>query len=428
MKRYAFAGASGRALNMFIEPIVYDYSESCEIVGVFDVNSDRCEIVREKVGGSFPSFDDFDKMLAETKPDTVIVTTVDGFHHEYIIRSMEFGCDVIVEKPITTDEEKLRRILEAERKTGQQLIVTFNYRFVPYNVELKRILREGDLGSIFHVDFELTLDMIHGASYFRRWHSEKAKSGTLLVHKATHYFDLFNWWIEQEPVSVYALGSLRYYGANREERGERCLTCDHKESCLYYWNIENDEFASEFYLKPEKEDGYIRDRCIFHDKVDIYDTMSVMVAYDGGTTLNFSLNAHSPYENWKMAVHCEKGKLEAEELRTGPASQVSMEPIRVYNRYGQLLTHSIPRQPVAAQRDMGIASYTRKGHKGGDVRIQRAIFHGLSEDPYGLMADSRAGALSALCGIAATRSIEQGGKVIKMTDLVPEDLLYRERA
>lgn len=30
----------------------------------------------------------------------------------------------------------------------------------------------------------------------RRWHREKQNSGGLLVHKATHHFDLVNWWID----------------------------------------------------------------------------------------------------------------------------------------------------------------------------------------------------------------------------------------
>ena len=42
---------------------------------------------------------DFEQMIAEQKPDTIIVTSVDRTHHEYIVRAMELGCDVISEKP-----------------------------------------------------------------------------------------------------------------------------------------------------------------------------------------------------------------------------------------------------------------------------------------------------------------------------------------
>ena len=55
----------------------------------------------------------------------------------------------------------------------------------------------------------------------RRWHREK-HTGGLLVHKATHHFDLVNWWIDSYPSEVFALGDLQFYGrANAEARGER---------------------------------------------------------------------------------------------------------------------------------------------------------------------------------------------------------------
>ena len=70
-------------------------------------------------------FANFDEMMKTVRPDTVIVTTVDRYHHEYIIKALEYGCDVITEKPLTIDEDKCNAILEAERKTGKKVIVTF---------------------------------------------------------------------------------------------------------------------------------------------------------------------------------------------------------------------------------------------------------------------------------------------------------------
>src|SRR5690606_11812516 len=102
--------------------------------------------------------------------DVVIVATVDNTHHEYIIRAMEAGCDVISEKPLTTDAEKCMAILEAERRTGRTVTVTFNARFTPYSARIKQLLDEGILGSVLNVSLEWHLDRVHGADYFRRWH------------------------------------------------------------------------------------------------------------------------------------------------------------------------------------------------------------------------------------------------------------------
>ena len=77
------------------------------------------------------SSDDFDRMVEETEPDVVIVTTVDAFHHEYVVRAMELGCDAITEKPMTIDVEKCNLIIDTAKRTGRELRVAFNYRWPP---------------------------------------------------------------------------------------------------------------------------------------------------------------------------------------------------------------------------------------------------------------------------------------------------------
>src|SRR5579871_1541443 len=136
MRRYALAGASSRSLGMYARPIVERYSDNAAIAGIFDLNTTRAAFVSRQCG-DVPVFDDFDAMLERTRPDCVIVTTVDRYHHEYIIRALEAGCDAITEKPMTIDDEKCRAILSAERRTGRRVTVTFNYRFAPYITRVK---------------------------------------------------------------------------------------------------------------------------------------------------------------------------------------------------------------------------------------------------------------------------------------------------
>ena len=75
--------------------------------------------------------DEFEKMIEEQKPDCVIVTSIDRTHHKYIVRAMELGCDVISEKPMTTDADKCQEIIDAIKRTGKHLRVSFNYRYAP---------------------------------------------------------------------------------------------------------------------------------------------------------------------------------------------------------------------------------------------------------------------------------------------------------
>ncbi|MFH2069003.1 MAG: Gfo/Idh/MocA family oxidoreductase [Candidatus Omnitrophota bacterium] len=409
MKKYVLVGASGRSIGMYAQPIKERFSDCAKIVGIFDVNPLRAKKVKEIVGLGCEVFTDFDAMLKKTRPDVSIVTTVDRFHHLYIIKSLEAGLDAIVEKPMAIDAKKCNAILESEKKTGKKVTVTFNYRFTPYTTRIKELLKKEIVGNILNVNFEWMLDTSHGADYFRRWHRKMENSGGLLVHKATHHFDLLNWWLEEEPEQVMAFGSRRFYGPTRKERGERCLTCRYKKTCEFYLDITRSTVGvplKEFYLETESADGYYRDRCVFAEEIDIYDTMSVNVQYSGGAFLSYSLTAHSPYEGWKASINGTKGRLEIAEYHSGMKVAEPALYINLYNRKGEKMEYTIPK--------------ATGGHGGGDERLQDMLFRGGIPDPLNHQAGSYAGATSILTGIAANKSIKDG-KAIRIKDLVPLD-------
>ncbi len=402
MKRYALAGASSRGLEMYARPIAREFQETAQLVGVYDPNPVRAAYVGGEAGA--PAFDDFDRLLREARPDRVIVTTVDRYHHEYIIRALEAGCEAIAEKPMTIDDEKVRAILDAEVRTGRRVTVTFNLRFVPYVTRVKELLQAGAIGRVLSVHFEWMLDTQHGADYFRRWHRRLENSGGLLVHKATHHFDMANWWLEDEPQTVHAFGGLRFYGPTRRERGERCSTCAHRAGCEFFVDYAADPAMQALYFAAEREDGYYRDRCVFADEIDIYDTMSLAVRYKGGAQMSYSLVAHSPYEGWRMALNGTGGRMEVQEFHSGRRAGEAWDEVRVYNRRGELLTYEVPKATGS--------------HAGSDARLRRMLFAEAPEpDPLGLMAGSWAGAMSVLIGVAANRSIASG-QPVRIADLL----------
>lgn len=406
-KKYVFAGASKRAYDMFALPMLKEFPERVSIEGIFDINPKRSAYIAAACGG-VPVFDDFDAMLRAVKPDAVIVTTVDAFHHEYIIKALEAGCDAITEKPMTIDAAKVRMILECEKRTGRRVQVTFNYRFMPYMTKIKELLVGGAIGDVYSVDFEWLLDQNvrvngHGASYFRRWNRYLDKSGGLLVHKSTHHFDLINWWIGERPREVAAFAKLRLYGKNRKDHGERCLNCEYADSCEYYWDISKNSFETDFYLGSESVDGYHKDSCVFSEDIDIYDTMGVSVQYDGGCILSYSLNATTPYEGFRMAINGAKGRLEAEIFETGILSREHVGRIRVFDSKGNMAVYNLPD--------------SEGDHGGGDIRIRRMLFKGDLPDPLGHLAGSVDGALSVLIGVAANTSVREK-RIVAVDELI----------
>ena len=217
-KRYALVGTGGRGVHMYAKPIVEKYGAQAELVAMCDVNPKRLELANNIIKRNIPIYTNFDKMLKKVKFDTLIVATKDSTHHEFIIKALETGHDAITEKPMTIDDEKCRAILKAEEESKRKVTITFNYRYVPYVTRIKELLCKDIIGDIVSVDFQWYLDTSHGADYFRRWHRRKENSGGLLVHKATHHFDMVNWFLDDDPEEVFARGALKFYGRTREKR------------------------------------------------------------------------------------------------------------------------------------------------------------------------------------------------------------------
>jgi len=424
-KRYAQVGLGTRS-NMFTNALVDTYRNQTELVAFCDRNQGRMDLrnrkIAEKGHPAVPTYkaEDFEKMVAETRPDAVIVTTgPDVTHDHYICRTLELGCDAVTEKPMTTDEQRCRRILETIRKTGRKLQVTFNYRYAPPRSQVKEILDGGAIGEILSVDFAWLLDTRHGADYFRRWHRRLANSGSLLVHKSTHHFDLVNWWLGDTPAEVFCHGSLRFYTPENADRmglagrGERCLKCPVAAKCKFYLDLNANPGLKELYLDNEGEDGYFRDRCVFSDEIDIWDNMSVSVRYKGGALLNYMLHAHSPYEGYRIAFNGTKGRLEHMACENTYISGTDSVP-------GELTRDNVSITLIpefAAPQQIKVRTGSG-GHGGGDPVMLADIFDpNAPADPLKRKADQRDGAYSILVGVAAYRSI-QTGKAVRIEDLL----------
>ena len=283
-----------------------DFGDCAELVAVCDLNPVRlASAVNEltALGGAPVGYTSLEALLAEARPDALIVATVDRTHADLAAQALAAGCDVVLEKPMATTAAGVLKILHAQRDTGRQVQVSFNARYGAATETVARLLREGAIGRVLSAEFVEYLDTAHGADYFRRWHRRKENSGGLLVHKASHHFDQLNWWLDDDPERIYADGALNYYGPKRIERGVRCRTCGYYGECPFHLDLEADASLSALYLAAEGADGYWRDRCVFASEIDIEDTLSLVIRYRGGALVTYSLCAFAPYEGQRIGFN-----------------------------------------------------------------------------------------------------------------------------
>ncbi len=427
-KKYAVCGLSERAMSMYIQPICSTFAESSVLVGLLDIDPVRFDVCRRKVPqtGKVPTFGEgeLDGMIEEAKPDCIIVTGRDSTHAEYVVGALEHDVDVICEKPMVTTSEDAVRVLEAERQSKGELIVTFNYRYAPIHRRIRRLIAEGSLGRVVQVDLNWYIDTRHGSSYFMRWNRQRRHSGGLSIHKACHHFDLVQWWIGQRPTEVFAYTALNYYGPESEynpakEDGRRCSECRYVDECVYVsrWSTRSErvmrravavgegggdaaagnEAAGHTAAGRRRYTGYSPDACIFDSEIDTEDTYTASIRYDGGAFLSYSANFSCPYEGYTLAINGTRGRLETKEYHAPDRVPfpVPVQTIDYFPLFGSKETiHVVP---------------SAGEHGGGDPRLLEDLFlgpHGNSQDR--ILAGGIDGAYAVAAGEAVVRSAAVG--------------------
>ncbi|MEV0660372.1 Gfo/Idh/MocA family protein [Actinomadura luteofluorescens] len=420
--RYAFVGLGHRA-QMYVDALLGEWSDTGEIAALCDPNRTRLRYHLDRIGREVPCFapEEFGAVL--DLADAVVVTTVDAAHARYVVAALDAGKDVVVEKPLCTTAEDCAAIAAAAERGPGRLVVTFNYRYAPRNSAVRRLVAEGAIGEVASVHFDWALDTVHGADYFRRWHRDRANSGGLLVHKSTHHFDLVNWWIADAAASVYAQASLRFYGAANArarglaERPARARDAAGLGTDPFLLDLSADPRLKRLYLDAEHEDGYLRDQDVFGEGVTIDDNMAVLVRYEGGAMLTYSLNAHAPAEGYRAVLNGTAGRLELDVVeRAWTPPHAAIDPTASGKEHAagaseRLVLHRHWREPEEIVIENGAGA-----HGGGDALLLDDVFRGPSHDPLSRQAGYRAGVASVMIGVSAGLSAATGAPVALTAD------------
>jgi predicted dehydrogenase len=424
---------------MFARSLATTHADRARLVAFADVNPARIAAHNRQLAalGAAPATrwaaEALPDMIAAEQVDVLIVTTVDRTHDEYIVAGLRAGCDVITEKPMTVDVPRCRRILDAVARTGRHVTVTFNYRYNPIHEKVRELLADGVVGEVGSAHFEWLLDVRHGADYFRRWHREKANSGGLLVHKASHHFDLVNWWLATAPEQVFASGRLVFYGENGSRHGyDRGYARAHGAPAAvgdpFALHLADSPGLRELYLDAEHLDGYHRDQSVFAPGVTIEDDLAVLVRYATGATMTYHLTAYAPWEGYRFMVNGSKGRLELEVVESDHVAPAAAGRLKGAQLHGDAAAaesggYTLTVRPFwQPPYQVEVPGYRREGHGGADVRMTEVLFgpdgyDGGTPDRLGRAATERDGAASLLVGLAGNASLATGAPV-RVADLL----------
>ena len=163
--------------------------ETVELVAASDVNAGLGQQRAKELGCAF--YVDHCEMLAETRPDVVVILTPHPFHAPIAIDCLQAGCHVLVEKPMAVHVAQADAMIEAATRTGRLLAVCFQQRFRSEIRTARELIRQGQLGAIQRVDVMTT--WTRTAAYYRSgaWRATwTGEGGGVLLNQASHDLDL----------------------------------------------------------------------------------------------------------------------------------------------------------------------------------------------------------------------------------------------
>ena len=185
--------------------------DDVELLGVADDDTQRGQqIAHQNEARYYPS----SEALLEAKPDGVIICTENNRHRPLVEMAAARGVHVLCEKPIATNLEDARAIVEACDRAGVLLMTAFPMRFSAPLLEIKARLDGGDFGDVysFNATNQGELPTKH-----RSWFvdPELAGGGAIMDH-TVHLVDLMRWFTGSEVATMYAR-SNRIFHADQVE-------------------------------------------------------------------------------------------------------------------------------------------------------------------------------------------------------------------
>ncbi len=172
----------------------YRDHEKADLICVADKNPLRLEGVKE-VFGVKRVYTSYEEMLEKEELDAVSICTPNYLHKEQVIKSLEHGCNVLVEKPMTISTKEADEIVKKVEETGKILMVGMHWRFTPTFSYLKSLIKEGKLGEIYFAEGNWLRR--RGVPGLGGWFTTKQMSGGgPLLDIGVHVLDALLWFLD----------------------------------------------------------------------------------------------------------------------------------------------------------------------------------------------------------------------------------------
>jgi myo-inositol 2-dehydrogenase / D-chiro-inositol 1-dehydrogenase len=172
-------------------------------IAVSDNDSAKAQVLASTVGAQYHSADN-DAVISRPEVNAVIVSTSEGEHVEPLIKAIELGKRVLVEKPLALTLADADRVIRAIERSGADVRVGYSRRYKDRYLIAKEQIVQGRIGTLVGGAARVFNSRSQALAMLKR-----NPHATPVVDALTYYVDLMSWLFQgRRLVEVYARGQM----------------------------------------------------------------------------------------------------------------------------------------------------------------------------------------------------------------------------
>lgn len=410
MKTVTIIGAGQRGQDIYGE-FIKNNSNLGKVVAVVEPNDFRREKIKLehniRTENVFDNIEDFFKR--EKLADVVIISTLDRQHYEPVMKALDKGYNILLEKPMSINKEECMDMVNKSEEKGLLLMVCHVLRYTSFFKNLKEIVDSGEIGDIITIQHNENVGAFHMAHSFVRgnWRNSEETS-SIILQKSCHDLDILSWIVGSKCDSVASFGELTFFNKKHKPKGaaDRCINCN-IDNCMFdsrkiyldvigKWpaTVVSNIQTKEGILSQLEKNNY--GRCVFECDNNVCDHQSIILKFENGVTATFNLSGFTDEISRTIKIMGTKGEIRGHEGRN------EIEVVKF-------------RSNVKEKKNIKLYNIEKAstGHNGGDGGLMIELFKLLESGGRDSLSSGRKSLESHLMAFAAEES-RLSGKVINL--------------
>jgi len=249
--RIGFIGVGSRGKTLLLNVLSLNEQHNFEVVGLCDTYEPHLKEAMELTGGSAKGFSDYRVMFDQIKLDAVVIATPLHEHAQMSIDALDLGIHVYLEKAMGRTLTEVKDIYDAHKRNNTVLQIGHQRMFSPVYLEaMSKLNNEDTIGTITMLrgcwmrNTEWLFYNTPGGrntplDRIRNWRLYWESSAGMITELGSHHFQVANWILGKQPISVVGNGSLNYFKDGREVHDTLSLIFEYPDGIQFSYDCLN---------------------------------------------------------------------------------------------------------------------------------------------------------------------------------------------